>query len=110
MTSAVADGRQGTIIRVRVTPRSRREEILPNYGDEIRVRLTALPAEGQANKALVKLFARVLDVPRRDVEIASGSTSRRKTIRVRSLGAREVEERLRRFVEGTARLARNGQE
>ena len=98
--SPVADGREGAIIRVRVTPRSRREEILPDYEDEIRVRLAALPVEGEANKALVELFARVLDVPRRDVEIASGSASRRKTLRVRSLGAREVEQRLRQRLTG----------
>ena len=58
------------------------------------MRLTALPVGGQANQALIKLLARVLGVPRRDVEIASGATSRRKAVRVRSLTAPEVEERL----------------
>jgi uncharacterized protein (TIGR00251 family) len=91
---SITDGRQGTFIRVRVTPRSRNEEILLNDGEEIRVRLKALPAKGQANTALIKLFARVLGVPSRDVEIASGSTSRRKIVLVRHLTAPEVERRL----------------
>jgi uncharacterized protein len=107
VTSAFVDGRHGTIIRVRVTPRSRREEILPDYEEEIRVKLTALPAEGRANEALVKLLARVLDIPRRDVEIVSGVTSRRKAVRVTSLTAAEVEERLGRFLSGGRRTERD---
>ena len=66
------------------------------------MRLTALPAEGQANRALVKLFARALDVPRQDVEIASGLTSRRKALRIRSLGAAEVERRLASWIAAAA--------
>jgi uncharacterized protein (TIGR00251 family) len=92
---SIADGREGTFIRVRVTPRSRSEEIVPNDGEEIRVRLKALATKGQANAALIRLFARVLGVPSRDVEIVSGSASRRKTVHVRNLAAREVERRLR---------------
>jgi len=64
------------------------------------VRLTAPPVRGQANRALVKLVARALGVPGGDVEIVSGASSRRKTIRVRSLRAAEVEARLRVFTSG----------
>ena len=92
---SIADGRQGTILRVRVTPGSRSEEILLVDGDEIRVRLKAPPTKGQANRALIELLARVLGVPSRELEIASGSASRRKTVHVRNLAAREVERRLR---------------
>jgi hypothetical protein len=63
--------------------------------------LTALPVGGQANQALIKLLARVLGVPRRDVEIASGATSRRKAVRVRSLTAPEVEGRLAKWIAAT---------
>jgi uncharacterized protein (TIGR00251 family) len=92
-TGAISDGRQGALIRVRVTPRSRSEEIVLNE-EEIQVKLKAPPAKGEANSALVKLFARVLGVPARDVEILSGSASRRKTVHVGNLTAREVWSRL----------------
>ena len=95
----VSDGPQGTILRVHVTPGSRREELI-HQREEIRVRLTAPPVRGQANRALVKLVARALGVPGGDVEIVSGASSRRKTIRVRSLRAAEVEARLRVFTSG----------
>jgi uncharacterized protein (TIGR00251 family) len=89
------DGRETAILRVRVTPRAHREEILLDDAGEIRVKLKALPTRGQANAALIKLFARTLGVPSRDVEIASGATSRRKTVRVRNLAAQEVWSRLK---------------
>ena len=107
-TGAISEGRRGGLLRVRVTPRSHRDEILPDFGEEIRVKVKASPAAGEANKALVRLFARVLEVPSRDVEIASGRTSRRKTVRVLTLSAREIERRLARWIEAASGHADGG--
>jgi uncharacterized protein (TIGR00251 family) len=100
VSTAFSDGREGTLIRVRVTPRSSREEVIHDHGEEIRVRLTSPPVKGQANQALVKLLARALGVLRKDVEIVAGSSSRNKTVRIRGLSAAEAEDRLHRAASG----------
>lgn len=46
------------------------------------VRLTAAPSEGAANDALVRLIAKALGVPRGDVTLASGATSRLKRLHI----------------------------
>jgi uncharacterized protein YggU (UPF0235/DUF167 family) len=48
----------------------------------LRVRLTAPPAEGAANDALIKLLARALGVPRSRVKVARGAASRNKLVEV----------------------------
>jgi uncharacterized protein (TIGR00251 family) len=84
----------GATFAVKVVPRASRNEIAGTHQDLIRVRLTAPPVEGAANRALVKFLAGVLDVSRQDVEIVAGHASRRKVIRVMGLSPHEVETRL----------------
>ncbi len=79
-----------TIIKIKLLPRSSRNEIIGKENDVIKVKLTAPPVEGKANKALVQFLAKKLGKPKRDVEIVSGERSRLKCIRVHGLSVEEV--------------------
>jgi len=83
-----------TVIKVKVLPRSSRTEIAGRENDVYRVKLTAPPVEGRANKALIAFLAEKLGVPKRDIEIVSGKTGRLKTIRIRGLTAVEIAQAL----------------
>ncbi|MBB4168327.1 hypothetical protein FHX09_002166 [Rhizobium sp. BK538] len=48
----------------------------------LKVRVTAVPEKGKANKALVALVAKSLGVAKSSVRIASGDTSRKKILRI----------------------------
>jgi len=84
----------GTVIKVKVIPRSSRTEILGKENDIYRMKLTDPPVEGKANKAVIELLAEKLGVPKREIEIVSGKTGRLKTIRIRGLTAGEVAQAL----------------
>ena len=79
-----------TEIKVRVLPRSSRIEIIGIEDDTYKVKLTAPPVEGKANKALIGVLARRLGIGKGRVEIVSGDRSRLKTIRIHGLSAEEV--------------------
>ena len=79
-----------TIIRVRVLPRTSKNQIVGVDGGVFKVKLTAPPVEGKANKALVSFLAKKLGLPKRDIEIVSGEHSREKSIRVNGLPFDEV--------------------
>lgn len=79
-----------TIIRVRVLPRTSKNQIVGVDGGVFKVKLTAPPVEGKANKALVQFLAKKLGLPKRDIEIVSGEHSREKSIRVSGLPVDEV--------------------
>lgn len=78
------------LIRVRLTPRSSRDEILGLEEGVLRIKLTAPPVEGKANKALVAFLSKALGVPRGAVAIVSGEKSREKTLSIRGMTVKEV--------------------
>jgi len=73
--------------RVRLTPRGGRDAIEGWWTDSagtpaLKARVAAPPEDGKANAALIGLLARTLAVRKAAVRIASGATSRLKTIEV----------------------------
>lgn len=78
---------EATLLFVRVTPRASRDAIAgvvtDAAGDErLAVRLTAVPEDGKANKALLALIARHFRIPKTAITVAAGMTLRQKTLRL----------------------------
>jgi uncharacterized protein YggU (UPF0235/DUF167 family) len=68
---------------VRLTPRGGRDRVDAVDADgRLRVHVAAAPVDGAANRALVALVARSLDVPPSAVVIAGGRASHVKRLRV----------------------------
>jgi uncharacterized protein YggU (UPF0235/DUF167 family) len=94
-----AEHAQGVTLAVRLTPKSGRDAVEgtaagPDGRPHVKARLRALPAEGAANTALIRLVAKWAGVPRGSVSILSGTTSRSKILLVRG-DAKVLAERLR---------------
>jgi uncharacterized protein len=81
-------------ITLHIVPRAKTTEIAGLYGDAIRVRIAAPPADGAANTELLRFLAERLDVPRGQVRIVSGALGRRKVIEVEGLAADAIREAL----------------
>jgi uncharacterized protein (TIGR00251 family) len=84
----------GVSFTIRVQPRAKKNAIVGELGDALKIALTAPPVEGRANEACIEFLANLLEVARSSVSIASGESSRRKVIRVAGLSARELRKRL----------------
>jgi len=69
-------------IEVEILPRSARDEILGFVSGRLRVRVSAPPVEGKANESLIKLISRTIEVPKSNVAIIKGKTSRIKVIKI----------------------------
>ena len=72
------------IITVRVTPRASRSEIGEPTNGALRIRTTAPPTDGKANRATIKLLAKYLDVPPSSISLLRGQTSRDKQFLVKN--------------------------
>jgi uncharacterized protein (TIGR00251 family) len=82
----------GVVVLVRLTPRGGRDAIegveeLADGRSVLKVRVRAAASEGEANAALVKLLAKALGVPPRDVRLVAGATARLKRVQVTGSGA-----------------------
>ena len=70
-------------LRVKVVPKSSRNEILGPMADgTLKVRIAAAPEKGKANAELCAFLARHYGVPHSAVTILSGQTSARKLVRI----------------------------
>ena len=78
-----------------VTPGAPRSEVAGVADGRLRLRLAASAHEGKANAELVRLVAETLAVPRRQVDLASGTTGRRKLLRISGVTLEEARRRLR---------------
>lgn len=56
--------------------------------------MTAPPERGRANDAVLRLLARALSVPRRDLSIVSGPARREKIVELAGITQAELETRL----------------
>ena len=67
-----------------VQPRSSKLALAGCYQNALKVKLTAPPVEGAANKQCIQILAKTLAIPKSDLTIISGQTTRRKRIQIRS--------------------------
>jgi uncharacterized protein YggU (UPF0235/DUF167 family) len=75
------------ILTVRVTPRGGRDAVEGWVRDEagravLKVRVTAAPADGAANAAVMALIAKALKLPKSSLALISGDAARVKRIEI----------------------------
>jgi uncharacterized protein (TIGR00251 family) len=64
------DGKSGSAIAVRVTPRASNNKIASVSEDgSIKIHLTAAPVDGEANEKLIAFLSKILNVSKSSIEI-----------------------------------------
>ena len=82
--------RDGVTIDLHVQPRASKNEVVGVQGEELKVRLTSPPVEGEANRLCVEFIAKLLKVPKSTVELVAGEKSRHKRLLIRGGDAEDV--------------------
>jgi uncharacterized protein len=77
----------GAVLAVRLTPKGGRDaiegiDVLADGRAVLAVRVRALPAEGEANEALIRVIAKAVGIPSRDVTLVAGATARLKRLAI----------------------------
>jgi len=73
---------EDVLIRVKAVPGASRDELAGTVGDRLKVRVSAAPEGGKANKAICRVVAEALGVRPRRVSVEYGHASPEKTLRV----------------------------
>lgn len=94
MDQVLRPSKQGVLLSLHVVPRAAKNEIVGIHAGALKVRLNAPPAKGAANTALVELIAQRLGVPKQQVQIVSGETSRRKVLAIHGVSQQSLQHRL----------------
>jgi uncharacterized protein len=82
------------ILNLKVVPGARRDRVVGAYGDAIKIQVSAAPENGKANAAVLRVLAEALGVKPHQIELVSGHTQPRKSVRIEGLDEGEVRSRL----------------
>lgn len=69
----------GILVNIKIVPNSSKNDIV--LEDEfVKIKITAQPIEGKANKALIEFLSKKFKIPKTSIEIVKGETSKEKTL------------------------------
>jgi hypothetical protein len=80
--SWLATTRDGVVLNLHIQPGAKKTEIVGRHGEALKIRLAAPPVDGKANACLLAFLAERLGLPRAQIELVSGETSRAKRVKV----------------------------
>jgi uncharacterized protein len=83
-----------TILRLRIVPNAKRNEVVGQHGEAIKIKVKAPAVDGKANEALRDFLAKCLGIYARDVELVSGEKSRDKSVAITGMEAGPIKARL----------------
>jgi len=69
---------QGVILPVKVIPKASKEQIVGWQDDRLKIKVCAPPEKGEANRAVVRLLSKTLNIPQNRIVLLRGETSRLK--------------------------------
>lgn len=88
----LSPAREGTHLEVWAKPRASKSAIAEPREGALTIRLAAPPVDGKANEALIKFLAKLLKIPKSDLQLISGLTGRTKRVLIKGLTPEEVGE------------------
>lgn len=87
------------LLKIKVSPKASRNTLLGWHAGALKIAVTAPPDKGKANTAVIRLLAKELGIPARDIDIRSGHTHPHKTLGINNLDDRELLARIHRLLE-----------
>lgn len=74
---------EGILVNIKIVPNSSKNDIV--LEDEfVKIKITAQPIEGKANKALIEFLSKEFKIPKTSIEIVKGETNKEKTLLFRT--------------------------
>lgn len=78
-------------LKIYVQPNASRNELIGMYGDALKIKIKAVPVDGAANEEVIRFLSKHLDLPKKNIRILHGETSRNKLVEIETEAALEAE-------------------
>lgn len=75
---------------VKAVPGSSKDAIIGLLGDMLKIKVSAAPEKGKANKSIIALLSKELGIAKKNIEIISGSTTAIKQIQIAGVTQEDV--------------------
>jgi len=87
----VSETANGIVFNIRVIPRASRCELAGVQGDALKIRITAPPVEGAANKECIRFLSDILGVKKSQIKIIAGHRSKNKKVSISGINKKDIE-------------------
>jgi len=91
--------RDGVALAVRAQPGAKKTAVTGVYGEgssaQLRIAVHAPPVEGRANDALIAFLADLFSLPKSDIQLVSGASSRSKVFQLRGFSIPQAEAKIK---------------
>lgn len=74
--------KDGIVFQLKISPNASKNEVIKST-EGVKVKITAPPVDGKANKCLIAYLAKLFKVPKTSIEILRGETSKEKTLLIK---------------------------
>ena len=81
------DSKEGVIIELHIIPNAKKNEILGEYNNKLKIKISSPPVEGNANKEIIKFLSKILKINKSKIKIISGEKNRDKKIAIESINS-----------------------
>ncbi|HAX70453.1 MAG TPA: DUF167 domain-containing protein [Anaerolineales bacterium] len=89
------DGKRGSALALRITPRASRNQIVGVMNDgTVKVHIAANPDDDDGNSELIAYLSEVLGVPKSRIEIVAGENGRDKLVSILDMDAQTAHQRI----------------
>jgi uncharacterized protein (TIGR00251 family) len=93
----------GTVLPVKAQPGAKRDAILGERAEALRVAVTAAPERGKANEAIAALLAKLLGLKGSQLSLLSGESARDKRFLIEGVSPEDLRSRLEAAISDNAR-------
>ncbi len=84
----------GIVLAVKAQPGARRNAIVGTHAGALKVAVSAAPENGKATAAIIELLADSLGLPRSNIQLLSGASSRQKQFLIGGVELNELEKKV----------------
>lgn len=92
----IKETNNGLIATIKISPNAKKNEIIKT-DTELKIKITAQPIDGKANKALIEFLSKTFKIPKTSISIIKGEISKEKTILL-SVTDKEKIENLKKYL------------
>lgn len=83
--------KDGLLINLKISPNASKNAIIKD-SEILKIKVTAQPIDGKANKALIEFLSKIFKVPKTYFEIIRGETSKEKCVLIKNIDETKVNE------------------
>ena len=73
---------ENLLLNLYVQPNAKQNELVGEYADKLKIRITAPPVDNKANKHLLKFLAKTFAVSLSRIQLVSGENQRTKRVKI----------------------------